>query len=138
HGISAWVWKTTPRSRLGPDTSRPSMMMTPPDGASRPASAFRTVVLPQPEWPITQTNWPFSTLKLRSSNTTVSGREFVPGKIFSRPWISRKAMASLHVGDQLRESREQLVQDHADQADREDARDDVGDRQVVPLVPDEV
>ena len=25
HGISAWPWKTTPRSRLGPATSRPSM-----------------------------------------------------------------------------------------------------------------
>ena len=28
-GISAWLWNTTPRSRLGPETSRLSMMTVP-------------------------------------------------------------------------------------------------------------
>jgi hypothetical protein len=44
----------------GPRTSRPSMMTLPALASSRPASAFRMVVLPQPEWPMMQTNWPRS------------------------------------------------------------------------------
>ena len=47
-GISAWPWNTTPRSRLGPATSRPSMKTWPALAASRPASTLRMVVLPQP------------------------------------------------------------------------------------------
>jgi hypothetical protein len=57
-GISAWPWKTTPRSRLGPATSRRSMNTWPSLAVSSPASTFRMVVLPQPLWPMMQTNSP--------------------------------------------------------------------------------
>jgi len=68
-GISACPWNTTPRSRLGPAISLPAMTTPPLLGSSRPASTLRMVLLPQPEWPITQTNSPCSRLKLMFSNT---------------------------------------------------------------------
>src|SRR6185369_2177975 len=40
--------------------------------------------------------------------------------------------------DHAREARKDLVEQHADDADQENGDDDVGDREVVPLVPDEV
>ncbi len=68
-GISAWPWKTTPRSRLGPATSRRSMKTWPALAVSRPASTLRMVVLPQPLWPMMQTNSPCCISKLTPSNT---------------------------------------------------------------------
>src|SRR5262245_59687681 len=44
----------------------------------------------------------------------------------------------LREGDHARKPREDLVEQHADNADRQDRDDDIGDRKVVPLVPDEV
>ncbi len=86
-GMSAWPWKTTPRSRLGPATSRPSMITSPPLAASRPARMLRMVVLPQPEWPITQTNSPRS-----SAKETLSKTGAAPGaKRLARPRTCRKA-----------------------------------------------
>ena len=44
----------SPRGRaIGPSIALPSTMTTPDDGASRPARMLSTVVLPQPEWPMT-------------------------------------------------------------------------------------
>ena len=68
-GISAWPWNTTPRSRLGPATSRLSMNTWPALALSRPASTLRMVVLPQPLWPTMQTNSPWLMPKLTPSNT---------------------------------------------------------------------
>ncbi len=68
-GISAWLWNTTPRSRLGPATSRPSMKTLPEVAVSSPASTLRMVVLPQPEWPMMQTNSPRSSVNDTSANT---------------------------------------------------------------------
>ena len=68
-GSSAWPWKITARSRLGPSISRLSTMTAPSLGWSRPASTFRMVVLPQPEWPIRQTNSPRSMPNQMFSNT---------------------------------------------------------------------
>ena len=68
-GISAWLWNTTPRSRLGPATSRPSMKTLPDVAVSSPASTLRMVVLPQPEWPMMQTNSPRSSVNDTSANT---------------------------------------------------------------------
>jgi hypothetical protein len=72
-GISAWLWNTTPRSRLGPATSRPSMNTWPLVAVSSPASTFRMVVLPQPEWPMMQTNSPRSSVNDTSANTGLAG-----------------------------------------------------------------
>src|SRR5580692_9586572 len=46
--------------------------------------------------------------------------------------------ALLRERDHAREARKDLVEQHADDADQENGDDDVGDREVVPLVPDEV
>ena len=72
-GMSAWLWNTTPRSRLGPTTSRPSMNTLPLVAVSSPASTFRMVVLPQPEWPMMQTNSPLPISKFTSANTGLAG-----------------------------------------------------------------
>ena len=68
-GISAWPWNTTPRSRLGPATSRRSMKTWPALAVSRPASTLRMVVLPQPLWPMMQTNSPSAMSKFTPSKT---------------------------------------------------------------------
>ena len=90
HGMSAWPWNTTPRSRLGPAISRLSMIASPEVGCSSPASTLRMVVLPQPEWPMMQTNSPRSMPKWTSSNTTASGLPPEPAKTFFSPWTWRK------------------------------------------------
>ena len=71
-GMSAWLWNTTPRSRLGPLISRPSMKQLPLVAVSSPASTLRMVVLPQPLWPMMQTNSPWSMAKETSANTGLS------------------------------------------------------------------
>jgi hypothetical protein len=75
HGSSACDWKITARSRLGPSIALPSTMTAPALGASRPARMFSTVVLPQPEWPMTQTNSPLPTPSHRSSKIVVAPPE---------------------------------------------------------------
>ena len=68
-GIKAWPWKTTPRSSPGAVTSRPSMKTWPSLPCSSPASVLRMVVLPQPEWPMMQTNSPRRMPKFTRSKT---------------------------------------------------------------------
>src|ERR1700736_4097055 len=51
---------------------------------------------------------------------------------------SSSPCASLRERDHGRKARENLVEQHADDADQENGDDDVGDREVIPLVPDEV
>ncbi len=51
--------------------ARPSTMAAPSSGASSPLRMLSTVVLPQPEWPMTQTNSPFLIENQRSSKTVV-------------------------------------------------------------------
>src|SRR5262245_28628028 len=134
-GSSAWPWKITARSRLGPSISRLSTITVPSLGRSSPASTFRIVVLPQPEWPIRQTNSPRSMPSHRFSNTAVSPkRRARPSTLIS----GRCSMALFRIGHELGEPRQALVEQQADQADQQDRRHDVGDREVVPLVPHEV
>jgi hypothetical protein len=71
-GNSAWLWKITARSRLGPSIDWLSTMTVPSDGASRPARILSTVVLPQPEWPMMQVKSPRRIDSHRSSNTVVT------------------------------------------------------------------
>src|SRR5437899_490345 len=101
-----------------------------------------TVVLPQPEWPMMQVNSPRAIDSHRSSNTVVvpppgAGKHFVmPSMEMNLSVI--EAPASLRERDHARGARQDLVEDHADDADHQDRRDDVGDREIVPLVPDEI
>src|SRR6267154_2342475 len=136
-GISAWPWKTTPRSSDGPATSRLSITTTPELAVSRPASTLRMVVLPQPEWPMMQTNSPRSTAKLTPSKTVIV-LPFGAGYVFFRSWISRKAMPLLDVGNEFLEPADREIERHADHAYRENREDYVGEVEVVPLVPDEI
>ena len=71
HGSSAWLWKITARSRLGPSIASLSTITAPAEGTSSPARMLSTVVLPQPEWPMMQTNSPRAIDSHRSSNTIV-------------------------------------------------------------------
>ena len=98
-----------------------------------------TVVLPQPEWPITQTNSPRAIDSQRSSNTA-SRRRRAPDKRLAMPSMEMNVLGHrLTPGShEARDAREDLVEQHADHADQQNGDDDVGDRQVVPLVPDEV
>src|SRR6476660_3796024 len=71
HGSSAWVWKITARSRLGPSIAWLSTITVPADGSSSPARMLSTVVLPQPEWPMMQVKSPRCIGSHKSSNTVV-------------------------------------------------------------------
>src|SRR5450830_288182 len=151
-GISAWLWNTTPRSRLGPVTSRPSMKTLPALAVSSPASTLRMVVLPQPEWPMMQTNSPRASEKLTSANTGFAAtKALLSPSILSRaftlgvfPWDRAAGVScvrderSLHISHHLLYLAKHQVQQHADDADYADGKDHVGQRQVVPLVPDKV
>src|SRR5712691_1921771 len=140
HGSSAWLWKITARSRLGPSIARLSTITVPSDGMSSPARMLSTVVLPQPEWPMMQANSPRAIASHRFSNTVVAPPPGA-GKRLVTPSMEIKRSV---IGDSLREChhpgrpRQDLVQYHADEADHQDRGDHVGDRQVVPLVPYEV
>ncbi len=68
-GSRAWDWKMTARSSAGPVIGWPAISTAPPSGASSPARMLRMVVLPQPEWPISETNSPRSTPNHTSWNT---------------------------------------------------------------------
>jgi hypothetical protein len=70
HGSSEWFWNTTPRSGPGPAISRPAHSITPDVGFSRPATRLSSVVLPQPEWPISVMNSPRSTDRSMSRSAT--------------------------------------------------------------------
>src|SRR5262249_770025 len=58
HANSAYSWNTTPRSGPGLRTGAPRKRTSPSEGRMKPASRCSSVVLPQPEGPIRQTNSP--------------------------------------------------------------------------------
>ena len=66
------LWNTTARSGSAPSTCLPSSTMAPLEMSLSPAVIVSTVDLPQPEWPMSETNSPFFRVSSKSS-TTVSG-----------------------------------------------------------------
>ena len=64
HGSRLGAWKTTPRSGPAASISRPSSTMPPSLTSVSPATIDSTVDLPQPEWPISETNSPLRMLEL--------------------------------------------------------------------------
>src|SRR5262245_35025795 len=91
-GKSAYDWKTMPTLRWFGGThvmSRPSIVISPAVGFSKPAIIRSVVVLPQPEGPRNDTNSPFSTARLKSMTAAVSP------KYFWTPVSSRNAMRLL-------------------------------------------
>src|SRR5215468_8856421 len=144
HGRSAWLWKITARLRLGPSIASLSTITAPCEGTSSPARMLSTVVLPQPEWPMMQTNSPRAIASHRSSNTVVlpppgAGKRLVMPSIemnFSvmslHGTAERTAMpscSSLRKRHDPGGAREDLVEDHADDTDHQDRGDHVGDRE---------
>src|ERR1700761_4153372 len=117
----------------------PSTITAPSLGVSSPARILSTVVLPQPEWPITQANSPRWIESQRFSNTATSPPEGA-GYFLAIASIEMNlsVMTSFRERHHAREARQHLIEQHADKADQEDGDDDVGDRKVVPFVPDEV
>ena len=74
-GKSAKSWNIMAMSRCHGGslvTSLPPIRMPPSSGSSRPATQRKVVVLPQPEGPSRQTNWPFSTLSETPSTAVKS------------------------------------------------------------------
>src|SRR4029078_7823863 len=138
-GSSAWLWKITARSRLGPSIASPSTITTPSDGVSRPARMLSTVVLPQPEWPITQVNSPRFMASHRFSKIVVDP-PWGAGYRLSIPSseMNLSAIISLRERHQPREPRQDLVQHHADQPNQQDRVDHIRDREIIPFIPDEV
>src|SRR5580692_4837228 len=167
----------------------PSTMTAPSLGVSSPARILSTVVLPQPEWPITQANSPRSIDNHRFSNTATSPPAapgyrlaiasiemnlsvmtshpcpalgaarsdapqmrdplFCAGSRFCTASLSRRtapgtreliarSSCSFRERHHAGEAREDLIEQHADKADQENGDDHIGDREVVPLIPDEV
>jgi hypothetical protein len=75
------VWKMKPSSRLrtfaswrsrNDRTSRPLSATRPLDGASSSPMMFSSVLLPEPDGPMMETNSPASTVRLTFSRATVS------------------------------------------------------------------
>src|SRR5690606_38098995 len=80
HGSRLWFWNTTARSGPGPSISRPLQISPPELVSSRPAIRLSTVDLPQPEWPISETNSPLAMLRLTSA------------KAWNRPFLVSKCL----------------------------------------------
>src|SRR3954464_13621193 len=98
------------------------MIITPELASSSPARMLRMVDLPQPEWPTMQTNSPFSMEKCTWSKTANGAAPRSDGDNFDKPSTRRNSTAHstvFRVGDSARQPRQQLVEQHADQADQQ-------------------
>src|SRR5882672_9726655 len=140
HGSSAWLWKITARSRLGPSIPWLSTMTAPSDGASRPARMLSTVVLPQPECPMMQVNSPRAMASHRSSNTVVAPPPGA-GKRLLMPSMEMNLspdIASLRKRHKPREPRQHLVKQHPNHPNHQNRRYHICNRQIIPFIPDEV
>src|SRR4051812_5851533 len=127
-GSSEWFWNTTPRSGPGPEISRLASRMPPSVGISSPATRLRSVLLPQPEWPMSVTNSP---LRIDKS---IPLRIVEEEKDMPRP--STLTYFSRPIAESPRREHQRLLEQQADHADGEDGDDDVLDLEVVPFVPD--
>src|SRR5688572_15622702 len=126
-GSSEWFWNTTPRSGPGPPISRSARISAPAVGCNRPATRLSSVDLPQPEWPIRDTNSPRSTIR---STPAMASK---PSKLIPTPSMRRYFSGS--IAEPPRQQHQPLLEQQADDADGEDGDDDVLDLQVVPFVP---
>src|SRR6516162_4358112 len=119
-------------------------MTAPSDGVSRPARMLSTVVLPQPEWPMMQVKSPRAIESQRFSNTVVVAppgagkRRVIPSMEMNLSAATISLLLSFGERHEPRGAGEDLVERHADDADDDDRRDHIGDRQVVPLIPDKI
>src|SRR5574341_502870 len=127
HGSSEWFWNTTPRSGPGPAMCLPARSTVPAVGLRSPATTLSSVLLPQPEWPMSVTNSP---LRITRSMPSRIGEE--PKDM---PSPSTERNLSGPIVEPPGGEHQRLLQQQADDADGEDRDHDVLDLQVVPLVP---
>src|ERR1700733_9338542 len=117
----------------------PSTITAPSLGVSSPARMLSTVVLPQPEWPITHANSPRWIDSQRFSKTATSPPEGAGYRLaIASIEMNLSVIASFRERHHAGEARKDLIEQHSDQADQENGDDHIGNREVVPLVPDEV
>src|SRR5699024_7461111 len=118
-----YCWKMTPRSGLGPSTSRPSTNAAPPVGSSRPARMFIRVDFPQPEGPTTVMNSFSSTFRLTSPSASKRSLPSTNVLLMFWTWI----LWSLLPRGQLRLDHQQgAVHEQTENADHEDTDEDGG------------
>src|SRR3989344_7272434 len=85
-GSSEWFWNTTARSGPGPLISLLAHSSAPLVGVVSPAIRFKSVDLPQPEWPISATNSPLAIVRLMSRSA--GNRPLAVLKACPTPWTS--------------------------------------------------
>src|SRR5690606_11925597 len=127
-GSRLWFWNTTARSGPGPSISRPLHTRPPALASSRPAIRLRTVDLPQPEWPISETNSPRAMLRLMSLRAWK--RPFLVSKCLLTPVSSTNlsmAVSLARIVEAPGQPQQALFQRQADQADDDDGDEDVLD-----------
>jgi hypothetical protein len=105
---------------LVPAISRLSTEQLPDVAVSSPANTLSTVVLPQPEWPMMQTNSPLSMAKLTSANTgLMTTKALLNPSTFKNLGMGRFAlpfkasMASFNIGHHFLQLRKREIQQHA-------------------------
>src|SRR5262245_48388428 len=94
-------------------------------GLSRPATMLSSVLLPQPEWPISVTNSPLRMVRSMPVRTSDEPNDM--------PTAS--TLRYLSIVEAPRGEHQRLLEQQADDADGEDRDHDVLDLEVVPLVP---
>src|SRR5215831_6426582 len=72
HGRSTALWKTIPTSERGARTGSPATRTSPPVGEINPARMRRSVLLPQPLGPTSDTNSPCSMLSETERSAWIS------------------------------------------------------------------
>src|SRR5262245_19343170 len=130
-----------PFSRLGPVTGLPLRRTSPVVGVSRPPTIRMTVVLPQPEGPTKTTNSP-SPIERSSGSITSTSRPFSCSKILVSARNSMKSArsvmaASAQIAEPAAMQRaDDLVGHQPDDADRQDAGEDLRRLAVAPRRPE--
>src|SRR5262245_19430295 len=114
------------RSGPGPRISAPSHRISPAVGSSRPAIRLSRVLLPQPEWPIRQTN----SFRSTASETLSSARKLplpLAGNAIETSRTLKNAIArSFPEAQALADPGEAEVEAQADDADQHDRHDHAG------------
>src|SRR5690349_11614738 len=125
-----------PRSAPGPLTGAPSNSTRPAVGESRPATIRSSVDLPQPDGPRIVMKSLSPTARVVGCNASVGGPPRTPGNVRATPSID-----SLLIGpgeERAIGPFEKKIGDQADDADQDDAEDDLAGVQQRLAVGDHV
>src|SRR5215211_4886650 len=128
-----------PFSRLGPVTGLPLMAISPSVGTSRPPTILIRVVFPQPEGPTKTTNSP---IPMSRDSGLTTGIALPSGAVKSlvTSVIAMKGLVTASSSMQVAEPApvkepDRLVRHEADDADRQNAGEDLGRLAVAPCHP---